>query len=209
MPPPGLLTPSLYGGPQTPLRKALRWIKGLTLVCHHWRDTALPFLYREVLFQRVGQVFALADTMRLPYTDYSSMVYSVTFACYVPAKLRTAYTKSVVNILTRCSNLTALTFMPVYPDILNDQLDPAYSTTLDDCLISDIMRICGARLTAIFIILARLGPKYMVELLFVKRCDVTCVISSLSVQLTCLLTQVLNANPGLMPSFSSARRVVG
>ncbi|THH27029.1 hypothetical protein EUX98_g7151 [Antrodiella citrinella] len=118
LPTPGFLDPALCAGRVSPWTKALRWKRDLPLVCKHWRDIALPFLYTDVVLRRVGQVFAFAETMMqdAPNAYYHTMVRSISFMCCVPDNTRTLYRRCVVDILERCPNVKSLTFGPTFPD---------------------------------------------------------------------------------------------
>jgi len=62
--------------------------KSLVLVCQQWREAVLPFLYRNVVLRRVGQVVAFARTLQSSSLVVAPLVHSVSFTLFVPNYLR-------------------------------------------------------------------------------------------------------------------------
>lgn len=118
-PPEGFLDPSLSAGPDSPWCRAQRTRKALTLVCRDWRQVALPFLYRDVVIRRMGQMAALRRTIDSNPTFYSQMIRSFTILCNVSLNFRALVSDCLASLLNRCTRLKSLSFGPMFAATLD------------------------------------------------------------------------------------------
>lgn len=125
LPPPGLLNPSLAGGPESPWSHATRTLKSLALVCKSWHTAAFPLLYHEVILRRVGQVAALARTIRSSPEVFSPPVQRLVISCEVPAPFLSVTKRSLAYILDQCKNLKAVSFRGTFPTNVLLDVEPS------------------------------------------------------------------------------------
>lgn len=88
------------------------------MVCRSWRDAALSFLYEEITLRRVGQLFALARTLRQNPSDYHHLIRRLSFAFHIPEGYMQLVEKNAADILARCSSLTEVSFESAFTDWL-------------------------------------------------------------------------------------------
>lgn len=143
IPPSGFLDPSLCAGPYSPWCQVLRTKKDFTLVCKAWREAAMPLLYGEITLRRVGQLFALVQTIR--NTEYACMVWSLTLTCHIPDDYKQLVEEGLAYILSHCSNISCLSFASTFADWLpSNPLDP---TEVPDSVLTVVLREVGPRIT--------------------------------------------------------------
>ncbi|THG93343.1 hypothetical protein EW026_g7868 [Hermanssonia centrifuga] len=105
----GFLNPSLSFGPEAPWARALRTKKALTLVCKFWQGHALPYLYSDIVIRHVGQLPALARTIRSAPGLYGCLVKSLKILCEITYYPYKAFARnSLIYIFQHCPNLRAL-----------------------------------------------------------------------------------------------------
>lgn len=106
--------PSLTSGSDSPWYRALRTRKALSVVCKQWREVALPFLFRDIVITRVGQLPAFKRTLDMDPTLFGPMVRSITLLCDVPPIFQGIVFSCFGTILEYCPSMTSLSFGPVF-----------------------------------------------------------------------------------------------
>ena len=105
--------PSIYFGSDNPWLRILHYKKGLALVCKATYWSGMRILYREVSIRRMGQIPALANTLRssesgemlLKMISHLSMD-----QCVVLAPCAEVVREDLAWILTHCTALKAISF---------------------------------------------------------------------------------------------------
>ena len=119
-PPSRFLDPSLGNHSVSPWCQAMRTRKALTLVCREWRAVALPFLYGELILRRVGQLPALAATIRSNPELFGPLIYSLSFSFHFPYGYRHMVENCIAFVLRKCLNLRTLAFTSAFIDVPGD-----------------------------------------------------------------------------------------
>lgn len=123
-------------GSHPPWLEVVRTRKALTLVCRSWSAMSTPVLYGEVVFRRMGQICALADTLMLegrgPYL--SQLIRSIRLdGCVVLIPCAAAVRDDLGLILNRCTNLQAFAYQPLlsghFPQAHWEALDASENVT--------------------------------------------------------------------------------
>ncbi|KAI0691292.1 hypothetical protein C8T65DRAFT_83126 [Cerioporus squamosus] len=161
-------SPSIIHGPQSPWLDALRTKKTLALVCKTWSAPATTLLYEEIALRRMGQITALANTLRGDNgSSLAALVQSVKMvACVVWPSCADVVQEDLAYILAQCSNLAAFssarhleaplshfldgTMTPGFPRFRRDSyMRPSYNPTwfldsrpgrVGDCLRERLIR---------------------------------------------------------------------
>ncbi|RPD81471.1 hypothetical protein L226DRAFT_608695 [Lentinus tigrinus ALCF2SS1-7] len=96
----------------------LRTKKALTLVCEAWSAPATTVLYEEIVFRRVGQIPALADTLRGENgSRLAALVQSISMVtCAIWPFCAEVAEEDLAYILGQCSNLATFSFVG-HPDL--------------------------------------------------------------------------------------------
>ncbi|KIP05164.1 hypothetical protein PHLGIDRAFT_165365 [Phlebiopsis gigantea 11061_1 CR5-6] len=118
IPPEGFLNPQLGLGYDSPWERSLRTRKALTLVCRQWYNVAYPFLYRDIVIRRVGQIASLGWTLRQS-PKYYAEIRRLTLLCYVPEIMRDFAQTSVSALLISCTSLQSLSVGPTFSAMLD------------------------------------------------------------------------------------------
>ncbi|KAI0762932.1 hypothetical protein C8Q74DRAFT_188884 [Fomes fomentarius] len=71
------LDPSLVLGRRSLWVEAMRTKKALALVCKSWHGPAIEFLYEDIVIRRMGQIVALARTLRLENCDFARLIKAI------------------------------------------------------------------------------------------------------------------------------------
>ncbi|KAK7689653.1 hypothetical protein QCA50_007447 [Cerrena zonata] len=104
-----LIDPSSRQGPNSPWCHYLRTWKALALVCHEWHHIAIPYLYHDIALCHVGQIPALARTLK-KNAEFCGMIKRLTYSCFVPAEYDLVANQGLSYLLDHCSVLESLTF---------------------------------------------------------------------------------------------------
>ncbi|KAK7694306.1 hypothetical protein QCA50_001488 [Cerrena zonata] len=112
-PPEDLLDPALHSGPRSLWCRSLRTWKSLTVMCRSWNPIATRYLYNDIVLRRVGQLPALIRTLQNK-PSYHSFVNRLTFSFYVLDECDLSTNEGISYLLTRCSNLRSISFLPVF-----------------------------------------------------------------------------------------------
>ncbi|KAH9890058.1 hypothetical protein C8Q73DRAFT_149348 [Cubamyces lactineus] len=104
--------PSAQAGPRAPWVVSVATRKALTLVCRHWYRPASEALYCDIVFRRMGQVAALARTLRTARVKYgpdpSKYIKRICMArCVALGRFLETFQQELAIILEYCSNLVA------------------------------------------------------------------------------------------------------
>ncbi|KAI0712591.1 hypothetical protein C8Q76DRAFT_576083, partial [Earliella scabrosa] len=123
---------SVSAGPRSPWVVSQNTRMAAVLVCRSWYGPASEALYHEVVFRRVGQICALARTLRATDVVYAqnpkNFIRSIRLESlvYLPACEDIAK-KDLAFILQHCTSLTSFTFRPHHtlqpPDTTNEALN--------------------------------------------------------------------------------------
>lgn len=112
------LDSALHCGPQSPWSQSLRTWKSLVLVCRNWHAAATPYLYRNVVLRRTGQVPALVKTLK-DNEDFDSMIRYLTISCYVPDEWDEVMNDNVAYLLSKCHNIRSLYLLSFFTQWLH------------------------------------------------------------------------------------------
>ncbi len=112
--------PSIVPGPRSRWLEGLRIRKALTLICKGWTWPATELLYGDIVLRRMGQITALAHTLRLQghRSPLSVLVKSLRMDCCVVFESCADAVRSDLEFLLReCTNLLSFSFHshPLFP----------------------------------------------------------------------------------------------
>ncbi|KAI0084843.1 hypothetical protein BDY19DRAFT_969508 [Irpex rosettiformis] len=108
--PPGFLNISTQRMLERPWILQLRTLKRLVLVCKRWHSLGLRYLYAEICLRYVGQIPALARTIRAAPDTFSPLVHSLRIICYVPDQYMGVCAEDLQYLFDTCSNLNEVAF---------------------------------------------------------------------------------------------------
>ncbi|TFK85455.1 hypothetical protein K466DRAFT_654239 [Polyporus arcularius HHB13444] len=119
LPPPYQHDPSVAVGPRNSWLESIRTKKACALVCRGWTAPAAEVLYQDVVFRRMGQICALADTFRAansfqtPGRALSGLVRSIRMdSCVVWAPCAKVVREDLELVLRQCTRLRSFSFHP-------------------------------------------------------------------------------------------------
>ncbi|KAJ3491682.1 hypothetical protein NLI96_g537 [Meripilus lineatus] len=119
----------LTSGPHSPWSQSIRTKKTLIMVSRSWREVALPFLYEVVSLRRVGQLVALARTLRQNAREYSHLIRRLSLSFYIPEGYRQNVERNMADILARCIYITELSFESAFTDWF-PSIEPSLSSSI-------------------------------------------------------------------------------
>ena len=111
----------------SPRGKALRTRKALCLVSVAWYAAAVPYLYRDIAILYVGQLAALANSLRTAPDRLAPLVKSLAILCYIPRSFETAACEDLSFIMHACSSLQSISFNDTRPLHQIDRLRRAWT----------------------------------------------------------------------------------
>ncbi|TFK83831.1 hypothetical protein K466DRAFT_655033 [Polyporus arcularius HHB13444] len=112
--------PSIVPGPRSRWLEGLRMKKSLVLVCRGWACPATELLYADIVLRRMGQITALAHTLRTQNyrSPLSMLVKTLRMDCCVVFESCADVVRSDLEFLLReCTNLLSFSFHshPLFP----------------------------------------------------------------------------------------------
>ncbi|KAJ7452693.1 hypothetical protein B0H11DRAFT_2072624 [Mycena galericulata] len=107
IPPPYLLDPSLYCGPNSPWCGSMLTKRNLVSVSREWYLAGVHFMYRDIALRRVTAVPHLLRTLTAA-PNLGLLVRSITFMCYVPPDYHKDIHRDMTQILKLCPAVTSV-----------------------------------------------------------------------------------------------------
>ncbi|KAJ3726883.1 hypothetical protein C8R42DRAFT_657954 [Lentinula raphanica] len=78
-------------------------------VCRDWYEAGIQFLYEEIAINSIGQLCALASTLRAK-SSIADMVTSIHLSFYIPTAYATMFNRIYTSLPSLCHQLTKLSF---------------------------------------------------------------------------------------------------
>ncbi|KAI0647717.1 hypothetical protein C8Q79DRAFT_1008132 [Trametes meyenii] len=120
--------PSISSGPRNTWAVSVSTRRALSLVCKAWYGVATEALYADIVFRRMGQISALARTLRsarvLYGSDPSRFIKRIRMRqCLVRRKCAAVIKQDLAFVLQHCARLIDFEFQP-HPQFDEGEADP-------------------------------------------------------------------------------------
>ncbi len=103
------LDPRLGLGPRSPWMETMRTRKALALVCKSWHGAAIEVLYEDIVIRRMGQIVALARTLRSDKVGFARLIKAIRIdTLAIPPSCIEVVKEDLETIMSRCTMLKEL-----------------------------------------------------------------------------------------------------